>query len=122
MPRSRIVVVVDDDKDFREALREALRSWGYAVIEMPEGGCALAYLRSHPAPDLILLDWNMAPMDGGQFMAELTKDPALASIPVVLLTADRMTEQKAKHGFVSYLVKPVRAETLFAAMEHYCPE
>ncbi len=83
------VLVVDDDADMREAVRDTLLEEGYEAHVAAGGQEALDYLRAHPSPPLILLDWNMAPMNGARFMAELgTDSSALSSIPVVLLTAD----------------------------------
>jgi CheY-like chemotaxis protein len=115
------VLVVDDDADIREAIRDVLSDEGYETIEAANGQAALDYLRANPAPPLILLDWNMTPINGPQFMAEAAKDPALARIPVVLLTADAKAPDKSKsHGFAGYLAKPVSLDALFALMSLYC--
>jgi two-component system response regulator FlrC len=115
------VLVVDDDPDIREALRDTLQDEGYQLIEAFDGQKALEYLRSHPAPPLILLDWNMGPMNGPQFMVEAAKDPVLSKIPVVLLTADIRASDKAKtNGFVGYLKKPVDLDALFETLRRFC--
>ena len=90
MPRTdRPVLVVDDDPDMREALKDTLASEGYRTELAGDGQEALDYIRSKPMPSVILLDWNMAPMSGPQFMVELAKERAtVAAIPVVLVTAD----------------------------------
>lgn len=115
------VLVVDDDPDIREAIRDTLEDEGYKIIEARDGREALEYLRSHPAPPLILLDWNMAPVNGPQFMAEMAKDPALSKIPVVLLTADaRAPEKSTSASFAGYLMKPVDLNALFGFLARYC--
>jgi CheY-like chemotaxis protein len=118
MATDRRVLVIDDDPDIREAIRDALADEGYETIEASDGQDALNYLRGgNPAPPLILLDWNMAPMNGPKFMAEVAKDPVLSRIPVVLLTADaRASETSRGMGFVDCLVKPVSLEALFAVL------
>lgn len=116
----RLVLVVDDDADIREALREALEQDGYAVAEARDGSAALGYLRAHPAPPLILLDWNMAPMNGARFLEELARDPQLAAIPVVLLTADSRVDAKARPGLAGHLIKPVELEVLFEVVAKFC--
>lgn len=118
---SHQVLLVDDDPDIREAIRDTLEDEGYETIEARDGQEALEYLRSHPAPPLILLDWNMAPVNGPQFMAEVAKDPALAKIPVVLLTADARAPEKSRSAsFAGYLMKPVDLNALFGFLAHYC--
>lgn len=115
------VLVVDDDADIREAIRDALEQEGHTVAEVRDGSDALNYLQSNPWPPLILLDWNMAPMNAPQFMEEFAKHPAFGTIPVVLLTADARADEKAKiRGFVSHLRKPVKLDTLLAVVSRYC--
>jgi CheY-like chemotaxis protein len=121
LTRERAVLVVDDDPDIREALRDTLADEGFATIEANNGQAALEYLRAHPAPPLILLDWNMAPINGAQFMTAIATDPSLSRIPVVLLTADpRAPEKATSHPFAGYLVKPVPLDALFALVSQYC--
>jgi CheY-like chemotaxis protein len=114
------ILVVDDDPDVRGAIHDALADEGYRSTEAADGQDALDYLRSNPTTPLVLLDWNMAPMNGPQFMAETAKDPSLSNIPVVLLTADARAAQKSKNGFMDYLVKPVNLDALFAVIVRYC--
>ncbi len=115
------VLVVDDDPDMREAVRDTLSEEGYETHVAAGGQEALEYLRAHPSPPLILLDWNMAPMNGARFMAELGSDSALSSIPVVLLTADtRAAAHAALRGFVGCVTKPVDLDVLFALVGRHC--
>jgi two-component system response regulator FlrC len=115
------VLVVDDDTDMREAVRDTLLEEGYETHVAADGLEALAYLRAHPVPPLILLDWNMAPMNGARFMEELGSDAALASIPVVLLTADiHAAAHAGRRGFVGCLTKPVDLDVLFALVGRHC--
>src|SRR5258707_9456951 len=76
----RPILLVDDDKDIREAIQDILEDEGYETISMKDGQAALTFLRSHPAPPLILLNWNMAPMNGPQFMVERARETALSQI------------------------------------------
>jgi len=114
------ILVVDDDQPLREALRETLELEGYSVVDMGSAVEALEYLRKHPRPRLILLDWNMQPMDAPAFMNELEKEPHLGSIPVVLVTADARADKKFSMGrFVDLLMKPVNLEALFSIIGRY---
>lgn len=108
------ILIVDDDSDIRESLRDALSDEGFTTAEAADGGDALAYLRDNDARvSLVLLDWNMAPIDGPTFMAEARRDPTLSKVPVVLLTADARFSEKAASGpFVASLKKPVSLHDL----------
>jgi len=114
------ILVVDDDPEVREALRDSLEIEGYSVVDVGSGADALDYLGLHPRPLLVLLDWNMAPMDASEFMRELAKSPGFAGIPVVLITADARAQQKATTAnFVDYLDKPLNLHKLFTIIERY---
>lgn len=117
------VLVVDDDPDIREALRDTLESEGYGAVGVMDGQEALAYLRTNSIPPLILLDWNMGPMNGSEFMAEAAQDPVLSRIPVILLTADARAPEKSRgNSFVGCLMKPVDLDALFMFVDRYCAE
>ena len=80
------VLVVDDDTSLRAMLRKLLEEQGCTVSEAENGLTALRRLNASQ-PSLILLDLIMPQLDGFGFMAQMRKDPALKSIPVVVLTA-----------------------------------
>jgi len=114
------ILVVDDDRDVREAMVDALQDEGYQVVPMSGGHEALAYLRSHSSPSLIFLDWNMAPMNAPQFMDEFCKEPSSSGVPVVLVTADVHASRKATTGrYDGYISKPINLETLFSVVQKF---
>ncbi|WP_437511764.1 response regulator [Sorangium sp. So ce1099] len=114
------ILVVDDDPDIRETLAELLQEEGYAVSSAAHGGEALCALRTDPRPGLILLDLMMPIMDGWQFRAEQKKDPELASIPVVIISATGRDEFVSSLGAAQFLKKPINLEQLLAAVEQHC--
>jgi len=116
------VLVVDDDRDIRDVLTDALEAEGYSVVTAADGQDALNWLRSGVArPCIILLDLMMPKMDGVQFQTELLNDGALASIPVVVLSADPSAIVAAKSlSFAGSLRKPVPLEALLAAVHAHC--
>lgn len=122
MPRAdHTILIVEDDPDISEALRDILCDEGYQAEAVGDGQAALNYLRSSPTPAVILLDWNMAPMSGPQFLAEVAKETVLPKIPIVLLSADVGVADKAKNPLVvAYLTKPINLETLFEIIARYC--
>ena len=77
------ILVVDDDPDIRDSLREVLEDEGYGTSCVANGREALDFLRSGKRPCVILLDLMMPVMDGWQFLEEQKRDPALAAIPVL---------------------------------------
>lgn len=113
-------MIVDDDVDVREALRDALEDGGFTTVMAPNGPAGLAYLRSSPPPALILLDWMMPGMDGPEFFATLRKDSSLPQVPVILLTADPRTRAKARElGVTDFLDKPVELDRLLNTVARY---
>ena len=106
-----VLLVVDDGNDYREILCETLEEEGYRA-ESANHGAALARLREGTKPALILLDLMMPVMDGWGFMSELRKDPALASIPVIVTTGggDRLLASAPVAS--GYLNKPITRKLL----------
>src|SRR5438105_2176048 len=80
------ILIVDDDVDYCQSLQDLLSVFGRSAVCLASGQEALEYLRTRPHPQLILLDWAMPGMDGGQFLREFVRDPALAEITVVIAT------------------------------------
>ena len=115
----KTILVVDDDQDIRDTLTELLVDEGYAVVSAAHGGEALSTLRREPRPDLILLDLMMPVMDGWQFRAEQSRDPAIADIPVVVVSATGKDDKVAKLGAAQLLKKPIRLEDLLDAVERH---
>jgi CheY-like chemotaxis protein len=117
----RVVYVVDDDQEIREILAELLAEEGYRVITATDGRDALDKLRQHvEKPCVILLDLMMPIMSGNQFYVEQQADPALASIPVVVISADGNVRKEAAQFGGEYLAKPIRIETVLHAVERHC--
>lgn len=111
------VLIVDDEADIRDMLAVLLEEEGYQAAGAANGLEALNYLRQHrPLPCLVLLDLMMPVMDGSEFRRRQRADPALESIPVVVLTADGRPPSLDAAG---YLIKPVRLRDLLDAVERH---
>lgn len=109
------VLVVEDEPDVREMLCYVLQDFQYEAVARRDGSAALEYLRSHAPPFLILLDRHMPVMDGRQFRARQMEDPALASIPVVLLSGEEGDLRDVK-----CLSKPINVDQLLEIVQaHY---
>ena len=115
------ILIVEDEFLIRDGLTEFLEEEGYRVVGAANGQEALTMLRKGLVPDLILLDLMMPVMSGMQFLDEQQADSRLASIPVVLLSADRNSQEKVlSYAPVEYLEKPVRLTDLLDTVERYC--
>jgi CheY-like chemotaxis protein len=116
------VLVIEDDADILRAVVQVLEDEGYAVRAAENGRVALAVLREPGArpPCVILLDLMMPVMDGWAFRAEQLRDPALAAIPVIVLTADGNAVEKAQlMNGAGALRKPVELLTLLEAIQPF---
>ncbi|HCC47756.1 MAG TPA: response regulator [Elusimicrobia bacterium] len=116
------VLVVDDDKNVCDLIRATLTGQGYDTVVTGNGKEALAYLRSAlRQPRLILLDLMMPEMTGWEFRRIQQDDPALADIPVAIITGLPGVEEKAASiGAVDVLYKPSRVETLTSLVSRFC--
>ena len=113
---NRTVLVIDDEQDIREIFETVLRYDGYEVLSAGDGEQAMELLRRGARPDAILLDLMMPQMDGWQFRVAQRQDPALASIPVIAVSADR-TAKAAAIDVNAYLAKPVDVNALLLALD-----
>jgi CheY-like chemotaxis protein len=115
------VLVVEDHPDVRRTLSELLVQAGYAVTSAADGQEALTCLRTAPLPHLILLDLIMPVMDGWEFRRQQRQDPALAAIPLVVVSGGETAPPSA--GFVdaaSYLLKPIDFDVLLSTIDRLC--
>ncbi len=123
MPSDCRVLIVENDDSLREGATELLEENGYEVLSARDGLEGLAALRqveSGHLPDLILLDLWMPRMDGWQFKAAVKQVPAFAKIPIVVFTADRLSEDVLSIGADDYVVKPPDVEALLTTVEYFC--
>ena len=114
----RVLLVVEDDEDVRQAVSEALAAEGYDVTEAPDGAAALERARSSP-PDLILLDMRMPGMDGWHFVQEYGRVPGVRA-PIVVMTTGRDAASWASDiGADAYLAKPFDLEVLLKTVREH---
>jgi two-component system response regulator MprA len=120
MNEIRTVLLVEDDHDVRETVAEVLTDEGYVVVTAIDGREALDQLRGGLRPFVILLDLMMPGMNGYQFRLEQRAEPAIADIPVIVLTADRLIEQKsAELAAAAYLKKPTALDDLLTTLKRF---
>src|SRR5215471_17553696 len=121
-PMSKLILIVEDDLDVSRLLAEILEAEGYRTAIAANGREALDQLRKNSHyPDLILLDMMMPVMDGWKFREEQRKLPALASIPVLTVTADGDARGKAASiQAAGYVSKPLQIDGLLDEVERIC--
>jgi CheY-like chemotaxis protein len=113
------VLVVDDSKSARFAMRRFLERFGCRVETADGGEAALTALRSR-RPDFVFLDHLMPVMDGLAVLDRLRQDPATATLPVVLCSSDdgpEFLQQARLHGAVAVMVKPPTARQMKILLE-----
>src|SRR5437016_13408702 len=112
------VLVIEDDPDLRDALRELLSGEGYQVTTAADGREGLARMGAPPRPGVILLDLMLPRMDGFEFRVRQLEDPELAGIPVIVFSGGGDVKQKvARLGVVASLMKPLDFEALLRSEE-----
>jgi signal transduction histidine kinase/DNA-binding response OmpR family regulator len=110
------VILADDNADMRDYVRRLLTAQGYEVEAVADGEAALAAARRQ-APDLVLSDVMMPRLDGFGLLRALRGAPALAGLPVLLLSARAGEEAQVEGldaGADDYLTKPFAARELLA--------
>jgi len=117
MSKNFDIMVVEDDVAIREGLGELLEEQGYAVELVPNGFDALERLRSGSSPALILLDLSMPVMTGWEFFDEKTKDPLLAEIPVIVMSATGEPLSDPPSNLAAFVRKPFDFSHLLDVLE-----
>ena len=109
------VLVVDDFSTMRRIVRNILRQIGFQnVVEADDGTTAWEVLNREKI-DFIVSDWNMPNMDGLELLKTIRADAGMASMPVLMVTAEAKKENiiaAAQAGASGYVVKPFTAATL----------
>jgi two-component system cell cycle response regulator DivK len=115
------ILVVEDNPDNMYVLDHLLTRKGYTVQQAIRGEDALALIRQR-APALVLMDMQMPGMDGYTVVRELRRQPELASLPVIAVTANSMPgdrEQTLAAGCTDYVAKPINPRELLQLVEYY---
>ncbi|PWB55346.1 MAG: sigma-54-dependent Fis family transcriptional regulator [Nitrosomonadales bacterium] len=113
------ILIVEDDRDLREALCDTLALSGYEAISAPDGVAALEMLRRRSV-GLVVTDVQMQPMDGHALLREIKQ--AYPYLPVLLMTAYGMIDKAVeamRAGACHYLTKPFEPDVLLAEVARY---
>ena len=116
--RALNILVVDDNKHMRDITAAILQSAGIRKIrEVSDGAMALASLREHPV-DLVIVDFNMFPLDGVEFTRLVRNSPDSVNpyLPIIMMTGhsekNRVMEARDA-GVTEFVVKPITAKAIF---------
>jgi two-component system, cell cycle response regulator DivK len=118
-PRATTILVVEDNEPSRDALSRRLARRGYQVVLAVDGHEAVSIGRS-AMPDLILMDLGLPGIDGWEATRQLKSDPATAQIPIIVLSAHAMTNDRdmaLAAGGDDFDTKPVRFQQLLEKIE-----
>jgi two-component system chemotaxis response regulator CheY len=114
------ILVVDDFSTMRRIIKNLLRDLGFSnVHEADDGQTALPKLVSGDF-DFLITDWNMPGMTGIDLLKSVRAAPSLATLPVLMVTAEAKREQiilAAQAGVNGYIIKPFTAQTLKEKIE-----
>ena len=113
--KSTPILVVDDYRTMVRIVRTLLHQLGFEHVDAAhDGASALAKLRARRF-GLVISDWAMEPMSGLELLQAMRADPALKSLPFIMVTAENRKERIARAeqaGADGYIVKPFNAEAL----------
>ena len=113
------VLIVEDDEDLREMMAQLLTLEGFETATVANGREALDYLHQASKPDVILLDLMMPVMDGWEFRRQQQADPALAPVPVIVLSALDQNRASTLEA-TAFLKKPLDFDRLLSLVRTYC--
>jgi CheY-like chemotaxis protein len=113
------VLIVEDDEDLREMMAQLLTLEGFQAATVANGREALDYLHQSDKPDVILLDLMMPVMDGWEFRRRQQADPAIAPVPVIVLSALDHTRAGSLDAS-AFLKKPLDFDRLLTLVRSHC--
>ena len=109
------ILIVDDFSTMRRIIKNLLRDLGFQNTEDADDGATALPILQNGNFDFLVTDWNMPGMTGIDLLKAVRADPKLASLPVLMVTAEQKREQiieAAQAGVNGYIVKPFTAATL----------
>jgi len=118
--KQTLALVVDDSITMRRVTQRLLERNGFRVVTAKDGVEAISALQDH-RPDIILLDVEMPRMDGYEFARHVRNDPAVARVPIIMVTSRVSEKHRARAieiGVNDYLGKPYHERELLEAVQH----
>ena len=121
---SKRILVVEDQEDNRQILRDLLGSAGYQMTEAWDGEAGVSAAKEQH-PDLILMDIQLPHMDGYEATRRIKADPELNSIPIIAVTSYALSGDDGKAhaaGCDAYVTKPYSPRELLAKIRQHMPK
>jgi two-component system, cell cycle response regulator DivK len=115
---SKRILVVEDQEDNRQIIRDMLAGTDYEITEAENGEEALAAVAKQ-RPDLILIDIQLPIMDGYTATRRIKDDPALRAIPIIAVTSYVEDEKARAAGCDEYVPEPYSPRQLLAKIRQY---
>jgi CheY-like chemotaxis protein len=115
-----LILVVDDEADVLDYLRELLVGEGFDVVPASSGAEALSLIRVH-RPDLLIVDVMMPGMNGLEFCELLRTDPTLHNVPIVVYTAHEIKAHSNSGLYDAVFTKPTEPDMLLWAIRALLP-
>jgi CheY-like chemotaxis protein len=112
-----LILVVEDDPDIRETLKQVLEFQGYQVAQASHGREAMDWLKGGGRPSLILLDLMMPIMNGWEFLEQGKAEGQLGRVPVIVISAVSQFTPMEKIRDYPVLRKPLDLDLLIATIE-----
>ncbi len=120
---SQRILVVEDQPDNRQIIRDLLTSVGYELIEAVDGEAGVRLAKAH-RPDLILMDIQLPVLDGYEATRRIKADPELRPIPLIVVTSYALSGDDRKAmaaGCDAYVAKPFSPRELLATIRSLLP-
>ncbi|MEZ5447193.1 MAG: chemotaxis response regulator CheY [Gammaproteobacteria bacterium] len=109
------ILIVDDFSTMRRIIKNLLRDLGFQNTQEADDGQTALPMLQNGSFEFLVTDWNMPGMQGIDLLKAVRADPKLATLPVLMVTAESKREQiieAAQAGVNGYIVKPFTAQTL----------
>ena len=114
------ILIVDDFSTMRRIIRNILKQLGFENVEDSENGADAYEKLDGEKYDFVITDWNMPVMDGLGLLKKIRTDPAMKTLPVLMVTAEAEKDKVVaaiQAGVNNYIVKPFTAEVLKEKMD-----
>ena len=115
------ILMVEDNEDNRQIVRDLMESVGYVLLEAHDGAAGVQMAGEHQ-PDLILMDIQLPVLDGYEATRRIKSDPALKHIPIIAVTSYALSGDEAKTraaGCDDYIAKPFSPRQLLVKINSF---
>lgn len=117
-PQRPTILVIEDEADLREGIRDALELNGYTVVAATDGQDALEQLESLQPPCIVLMDLVMPRMNGWELCEALRLRPGYRDVPIIVHSSSPLP---APGGATRVVTKPLTFTKLLGLVSEYCP-